>query len=516
MTTVLDNAKAFRYYKAAELFAVLGLAFILCATESWRAPQVAQESAFLGDGTLNANLLGIIALLILGLLYYILPKRFTSNMAVLPAMAFLAAAAMYTFSAGPGTAFTGTFWQIFSAFHFALSLTVLVLWMEVVLYTYADDIAGFMTLTLVVVFFLQLLYILLRRTHIQGIAAVFAVCSAICYVLYVYSASWMPASAPRRRKAAKRAKLPEFDLGESTSELPREPYKNPALHYSFLCIVWFACGVLFNMMFRLWYNSTLFSGGGGGEAIQLLTALGTLSAAIVLLLLSHPMRRGLLEIIIVAFIFAALLLTNLNSNAFLIYLIPFNTAQKLLFVSFLRMASELPSRQHGMALFCMMFASYRLGLFLYGRIRSAVLLNTSGITLESAHVLIIAIATIILLTFFIMEISSLISQAQGATEQALAVEKDEKSAADTRESRFREDAFYYYLMQKFDLTQREAEILRLFEKGMTVKQIAESLVVSESTVKSHLSNVYPKLGVSTRKEVLSWLETERATFFSAE
>jgi DNA-binding NarL/FixJ family response regulator len=48
------------------------------------------------------------------------------------------------------------------------------------------------------------------------------------------------------------------------------------------------------------------------------------------------------------------------------------------------------------------------------------------------------------------------------------------------------------------LTARQAEVLRLVAAGQTDRQIAEALVLSEATVGRHLTNVYAKLGVSSR------------------
>jgi DNA-binding NarL/FixJ family response regulator len=48
------------------------------------------------------------------------------------------------------------------------------------------------------------------------------------------------------------------------------------------------------------------------------------------------------------------------------------------------------------------------------------------------------------------------------------------------------------------LTPREQGVLRELALGLSNRQIAEKLVVSEDTVKAHLRNIYRKLGVSTR------------------
>ena len=49
-----------------------------------------------------------------------------------------------------------------------------------------------------------------------------------------------------------------------------------------------------------------------------------------------------------------------------------------------------------------------------------------------------------------------------------------------------------------DLTPRELEVLRLLSSGSTNRAIAERLTVSERTVDRHVSNIFAKLGVSTR------------------
>jgi DNA-binding NarL/FixJ family response regulator len=51
-----------------------------------------------------------------------------------------------------------------------------------------------------------------------------------------------------------------------------------------------------------------------------------------------------------------------------------------------------------------------------------------------------------------------------------------------------------------ELTEREAEVLRLVARGQANKQIASSLFVSEKTVKAHVSSILMKLGVQSRTQ----------------
>jgi two-component system, NarL family, response regulator DegU len=52
------------------------------------------------------------------------------------------------------------------------------------------------------------------------------------------------------------------------------------------------------------------------------------------------------------------------------------------------------------------------------------------------------------------------------------------------------------------LTSREKEVLRLLTEGLTYKTVAEKLVISETTVKTHVNNIFQKLQVSDRTQAV--------------
>ncbi len=52
-----------------------------------------------------------------------------------------------------------------------------------------------------------------------------------------------------------------------------------------------------------------------------------------------------------------------------------------------------------------------------------------------------------------------------------------------------------------DLTERETDVLKLIAAGLTNSQIAEKLVISENTVKGHVSNILSKLHLADRTQV---------------
>lgn len=57
------------------------------------------------------------------------------------------------------------------------------------------------------------------------------------------------------------------------------------------------------------------------------------------------------------------------------------------------------------------------------------------------------------------------------------------------------------------LTPRELEILQFAAEGHSNAWLARQLLVSEHTVKFHLSNIYRKLGISNRTEASRWAQS---------
>lgn len=59
---------------------------------------------------------------------------------------------------------------------------------------------------------------------------------------------------------------------------------------------------------------------------------------------------------------------------------------------------------------------------------------------------------------------------------------------------------------EYKLSPRESDVLEYLVKGRNAKHISEKLYISESTAKTHISNIYRKVGIHSQQELLDMLE----------
>ena len=68
-----------------------------------------------------------------------------------------------------------------------------------------------------------------------------------------------------------------------------------------------------------------------------------------------------------------------------------------------------------------------------------------------------------------------------------------------------EDEYKRFLECLATLTRKEKEILELYVKGYSSKDILETLNITDNTLKYHNRNIYSKLGVKSRKQLLMYM-----------
>lgn len=63
------------------------------------------------------------------------------------------------------------------------------------------------------------------------------------------------------------------------------------------------------------------------------------------------------------------------------------------------------------------------------------------------------------------------------------------------------------LQRRYRLSAREAEVMELIARGNTVSRIAEDLIVSENTIRTHSKRIYAKLDIHKKQELLDLIDT---------
>ncbi len=78
----------------------------------------------------------------------------------------------------------------------------------------------------------------------------------------------------------------------------------------------------------------------------------------------------------------------------------------------------------------------------------------------------------------------------------------------TRNNKNTDDAESAETVNTPKLSRREMEVARLVSRGLTNLQIADTLYISEATVKRHLATIFQKNGISSRRELQNGREED--------
>lgn len=124
------------------------------------------------------------------------------------------------------------------------------------------------------------------------------------------------------------------------------------------------------------------------------------------------------------------------------------------------------------------------------------LLLLQGLTMEGSLTKLTAnIATLILTIpcLFLLKAYIRLKEMEAENKALEKTAKGEKTPEQTRSD-------FYQQMEQAGLSNREQEVAWLLFKSYRNLQIAEELYISEATVKKHVSRIYEKTGVMSRKE----------------
>ncbi len=108
------------------------------------------------------------------------------------------------------------------------------------------------------------------------------------------------------------------------------------------------------------------------------------------------------------------------------------------------------------------------------------------------------------LCMLVAVLAATISGRAAATAQAQARQAREEAAGARGRVVFvdRTEEQIRVLGDRAGLSERERQVAALLVQGRSAARVAEELVVSENTVKTHMQNIYAKLGIHTKQELL--------------
>ena len=99
-------------------------------------------------------------------------------------------------------------------------------------------------------------------------------------------------------------------------------------------------------------------------------------------------------------------------------------------------------------------------------------------------------------------LDALTKEKELAQNEITRVQSEIKKLAYERKKEIHPDDYQYFLAGLKTLTNAEKNIFNMYLLGKTAKEIAEELQIKERTIKYHNHNIYEKLGVSSRKQLL--------------
>lgn len=102
---------------------------------------------------------------------------------------------------------------------------------------------------------------------------------------------------------------------------------------------------------------------------------------------------------------------------------------------------------------------------------------------------------------FLLCLNLLIAEAEKKKETLLQP-KEEPSAPEPDHAQFDREQQRIFMTGIQDLTPKERQLYECYIAGMATGQILEQLAIKENTLKFHSKNLYGKLGVSSRKQLL--------------
>lgn len=141
-----------------------------------------------------------------------------------------------------------------------------------------------------------------------------------------------------------------------------------------------------------------------------------------------------------------------------------------------------------------------LGILLGGLVGSHIFSLEKGVHYASAIALVVIFIVMIMLPLLNNQLTRLLNTHPFIIKFAGMVENDQDKAL----VKFKDDN---------SLTDKETEVVNLLLRGYTYKAMSENLFISENTLKYHIKNIYQKLNVNNKMDLIKiFMEKKNDTF----
>ena len=247
----------------------------------------------------------------------------------------------------------------------------------------------------------------------------------------------------------------------------------------------------------------LQDGGTVSLIIQLGTAVGTAcGGAAILVLVQYFWNRRSLElykVFLIPTVLLALWLSSfVNETWIFLYLVLLNITQKLVFLFIMLAPFLIESKRPYLMPWCVAFLS-----FTAGKAASSLLLEhmSPDVFVSSSVIALVVLFACGAITSLSGSITDYHTPIRGQWPGP-----DAPDVHDALPHANKLQNACHALTDQYQLTGREEEILVLLARGRTAQHIADTLVITQSTAKTHLRNIYAKMDVHNQQEILNLVE----------
>jgi|GEM_PF-2483808 len=285
--------------------------------------------------------------------------------------------------------------------------------------------------------------------------------------------------------------------------------------------------VVFGFIHYAWVPSQ--DGGTVSTFIQLSAAVGTMLGGGVLYLLVSVFwgrrRLALYNMFTLLFTTLAFALVGFASSGMpYAYIVVLNIAQKIAFF-FIWMAPFLIDTKHSpVVTWCVALGLYQLGKFISNLSRTG-LGDSLYMTVVVAFMVVLIMGTVLGIVLDQGEREWIAGDGRqgdnGGFQDAdtTSTEADKPGAADAAgtnepaasQANEADDvaSACAVLAERYHLSRREEDVLLLLAQGMVARDVAETLVISNSTAKTHMRNLYAKMDVHSQTELVLMISQAR-------